>query len=125
MHIFEMRARVTEADIRRLVHGFYDSVQTDALLGPVFAARIAAGEWPAHLDKMCSFWSTILLGTGRYLGNPMLVHHGIPGLTPDHFDRWLGLFAVVLGEVFDRETASAIHGRAARMAERLGAARPD
>ena len=34
------KTEITEAMIERLVHGFYAKVRTDALLAPVFEARI-------------------------------------------------------------------------------------
>lgn len=87
---------IDEAMIRRLVHGFYDRVQQDPLIGPVFAARIA--NWDAHLALMCDFWSSVVLMTGRYHGAPMGKHVRLP-VDAVHFDRWLELF---------RETAQAL-----------------
>ena len=49
------RTGITEAMIERLVHGFYAKVRADAVLGPVFDARIK--EWEPHLAQMCAFWS--------------------------------------------------------------------
>src|SRR3546814_3747930 len=60
---------IDEAMIEDLVHRFYARVREDALLGPVFEERVA--DWGSHLQRMCSFWSSVALMTGRYHGRPM------------------------------------------------------
>jgi hemoglobin len=80
---------VDEAMIVRLVHDFYGRVRRDAVLGPIFESRIA--DWGPHLEKMCAFWSSVLLRTGRYHGQPMPMHAPLP-VAGAHFDRWLALF---------------------------------
>ena len=62
-----------EQQIKELVDSFYSRVRKDELLGPVFAEAIGEG-WDAHLVTMSDFWSSVLLASGRYKGNPMLVH---------------------------------------------------
>ena len=57
---------IDEALIERLVRGFYSRVREDVMLGPVFQARIA--DWEPHLQRMCAFWSSIALMSGRYEG---------------------------------------------------------
>jgi hemoglobin len=49
------RTGITEEMIERLVRGFYAKVRTDALLAPIFEARIR--DWEPHLKQMCAFWS--------------------------------------------------------------------
>ena len=83
-------AQCSEDDIARMVHAFYGRVRQDERLGPVFDAHIA--DWPGHLAKMVDFWSSILLGSGRYGGTPMPAHQALPELEPALFDRWLALF---------------------------------
>jgi hemoglobin len=78
--------------IHAVVHGFYGHIRNDALLGPVFGARIANERWPEHLAKMCDFWSATLLRTERYAGRPLRPHLAIEELDDAHFDRWLTLF---------------------------------
>jgi hemoglobin len=60
---------ITEAVIPSLVHTFYARVRRDPLLDPIFNAHVQ--DWPAHLDKLCAFWSSVMLMTGRYKGTPM------------------------------------------------------
>jgi hemoglobin len=86
----EARTGIDEAMIRRLVHGFYSRIRTDPVLGPIFDARIKG--WDPHLARMCAFWSSVVLMTGRYHGRPMEKHALLP-VSGAHFDRWLQLFA--------------------------------
>jgi hemoglobin len=83
-------AGVTEEMIERLVHAFYAKVRQDAELGPIFDSRIE--DWPAHLAKLCDFWSSVTLMTGRFKGAPMRAHVQIDGISEAHFLRWLGLW---------------------------------
>ncbi|WP_144113725.1 group III truncated hemoglobin [Paraburkholderia sp. BCC1886] len=87
----ERAAEPTEANIRELVYGFYDRVRADPLLGPVFDASLA-GRWDDHLPKMCSFWSSLVLGAKQYRGNVQQAHQPLAGIEPQHFSRWLYLF---------------------------------
>jgi hemoglobin len=66
------RTGITESMIERLVRGFYAKVRTDALLAPIFQARIR--DWEPHLAQMCAFWSSVALMSGRYHGTPMVKH---------------------------------------------------
>lgn len=84
-------AGVTEAMIHDLVHAFYGKIRTDPALGPVFNRVIGDG-WDVHLAKMCDFWSSVLLMTGRFKGAPMVAHARIAEIRPTHFARWLHLF---------------------------------
>lgn len=119
MDVFEMRRLVTDADVSALVERFYDRVRENPSLAPVFDARIEATAWPGHLTKMKDFWSTVLLGTGRYRGNPMTAHQSIPAVTREHFEDWLALFEDVVGEQFAENVAHAILQRARRMGDSL------
>jgi hemoglobin len=91
-----IEAGVDDAMIERLVRRFYADVRADAGLGPIFDARIH--DWDLHLGRMCAFWSSVMLRTGRYQGRPMPKHAPLP-VGGAHFDRWLALFEVAAGEV--------------------------
>ena len=106
---------ITEENIRQMVTHFYHNVRQDGLLNPIFAAQIRDEEWPHHLERMCDFWSSVLLTTGRFHGNPRAVHAQLADITPEHFDRWLQLFERTLENTFDNETAAGILDRARRM----------
>jgi hemoglobin len=84
-------AGVTEPMIHDLVHAFYDKIRVDPALSPIFN-RVIGETWDVHLAKMCDFWSSVLLMTGRFKGSPMTAHAGIADIRPTHFARWLHLF---------------------------------
>jgi hemoglobin len=106
---------VDETMIERLVHRFYADVRADVLLGPVFEARIA--DWGPHLERMCEFWSSVVLRTGRYHGQPMPKHASLP-VDAGHFDRWLALFAATARETCGA-AAPIFIDRARRIAQSL------
>ena len=72
---------VDEAMIRAQVHGFYGEIRIDPALGPIFNRAIQ--DWEPHLEKMCDFWSSVLLMTGRFKGSPMATHARLEGLGAD------------------------------------------
>ncbi len=105
-----------EAMIHAVVHGFYDEIRKDDLLGPVFNGVIAPADWPEHLAKMCDFWSSTLLRTGRYEGRPLPPHLAIPELEEEHFHRWLTLFRATVERLCPPEVADLFLDRALRIA---------
>ena len=107
---------ITEPAIAALVHGFYEKARRDALIGPVF--NNAIDDWDEHLVKLCGFWSSVMLTTGRYKGNPMAAHMKLP-IEPHFFERWLALWQETAGEVFAPELAAAFRDKANRIAESL------
>lgn len=109
-------ASVNEDTIRALVHGFYDAVLKDPTIGPIFAREIAPEKWPMHLDKMCAFWSSLLLKTHRYDGRPLPPHLRIAEVNDAHFTQWLSLFRETAQRVFNAEDAAAATAIATRIA---------
>ncbi|HRP78256.1 MAG TPA: group III truncated hemoglobin [Aquamicrobium sp.] len=105
-----------ETMIRAVVDDFYAAVRRDPLIGPVFDAAIAPDEWPAHLDKLCAFWSATLLRTDRYDGRPLPPHLRIPGLGEAHFRRWLSLFRDTVRRLCPEDVAALFMDRALRIA---------
>jgi hemoglobin len=91
------RPRIDEAMIERLVRRFYGRVRADARLGPIFATALGE-DWEPHLLKMMDFWSSVMLTTGRYSGQPMQVHTALRGVVPADFDIWLRLFETTAEE---------------------------
>ena len=118
---------VSEDGIRRLVDAFYAKVRIDPELGPVFA-RAIPGDWQPHLNKMYAFWSSVMLNSGRYKGNPVAKHLVVEGITMELFERWLALFNETCGELFDGRLRAEFGARAAQITESLKLAlfyRPD
>ena len=119
--------RISEEGIRRLVDAFYVKVRRDPELAPIFL-RAIPGDWQPHLNKMYAFWSSVMLTTGRYKGNPVVKHLVIPGIRPHLFERWLALFNETCGELFVEGIGEEFRVKAARIAESLMLAlfyRPD
>ncbi|MCP1558120.1 UNVERIFIED_ORG: hemoglobin [Methylobacterium sp. SuP10 SLI 274] len=113
------QAELTEAALAAFLDAFYARVRRDPLIGPVFAAKIPDEAWPRHLATIRDFWSSVLLKTGRYKGNPFGRHLGIEGISPAHFTRWLGLFEETAREVFVPEIAGILVERAHRIGDSL------
>jgi hemoglobin len=112
-----INAGITEATIRNLVHTFYARVRCDPLLGPIFNTRVE--DWPAHLEKLCAFWSSVMLMTGRYKGTPMKAHADLPEVAAEHFQRWLALFHVTARETCPDAAAVLFIDRSERIAQSL------
>jgi hemoglobin len=112
-----LEAGVDEAMIRRVVHAFYDLIRADATLGPIFASVIE--DWDPHLEKMCDFWSSMLLMTKRYDGRPVPAHVRIEGLGAPHFERWLQLFRATARAQCPEPAAELFIDRAERVARSL------
>ena len=107
---------IDDVIIEGLVRRFYEKVRADALLGPVFETRIH--DWEPHLKRMCAFWSSVALMTGRYHGTPMAKHLPLP-VDAKHFDRWLALFEETAREICTAKAADHFIERARRIAESL------
>ena len=110
---------ISETAIARLVDGFYAKVRADAQLAPIFANAIADDQWEPHLAKMRDFWSSVMLTTGRYKGNPVAVHMAVAGMEPHLFGRWLELFGEACDELFEPDIADAFRAKAVRIADSL------
>jgi len=119
----EEHALFPVTQIEQMVHTFYGLVREDAVLGPIFSARIK--DWPTHLGRMVLFWRAVLRGERNFQmsprGGPPALHQAIDELSHAHFDRWLGLFFGVVDEVYAplaaqrvKETARGIAGSLSR-----------
>jgi hemoglobin len=110
------RTGIDEAMIARLVHAFYARARRDPLIGPVFERTVA--DWDHHLARLCAFWSSVALMSGRYHGQPMAAHLALPIDTP-HFERWLEIFAATARELCPPAAAAHFLERAHRIADSL------
>jgi hemoglobin len=108
---------ISEAMIRAVVDSFYARVRRDPELGPIFERAI--GDWEPHLAKLCDFWSSVLLMTGRFKGRPVPVHVALSQIETRHFDRWLGMFRETAREQCPPDAADLFINRAERIAQSL------
>jgi hemoglobin len=118
------KQQIAKGDVDRIVEAFYARVPADPVIGPVFMRQVQ--DWPAHLELLKSFWATVLglAGTGQglmprqFADNPMQTHLKLD-LEPEHFKRWLALFAETAREVLDADKADIFIARSERIAETL------
>lgn len=108
-----------EAMVRAVVDDFYRKARLDDVVGPIFNRIIPDADWPAHLDKIARFWSSMLLGTATYDGRPMPKHLAIGDLADPHFERWLNLFKETVDEKCPPAVAALFVDRAERVAHSL------
>jgi hemoglobin len=109
---------IDDALISDLVDAFYARARSHAVLGPIFASKVA--NWSPHLGRMKDFWASIAIESGRFRGNPMLKHIAIPGLSPAHFQMWLSLWEEALADVVTNpDAASLFRDHAQRIATSL------
>jgi len=110
-------SKANEIGIATLVDRFYDKVRADAELGPVF--NTAIHDWTTHKVLLRDFWSSTVLRSGRYRGNPMGVHRALPAFPQALFHRWLALWRETVREVFDAPAADIFIGAAERVSQGL------
>ncbi|MEO8881916.1 MAG: group III truncated hemoglobin [Devosia sp.] len=109
---------ISEQTIHELVAAFYVRVRADPELGPIFDQAIGDG-WDAHLATLDDFWSSVMLTSGRYKGNPVAVHQMVEGLRPELFARWLELFAETCRDLLRADIAAVFNAKAGRIADSL------
>ena len=72
-----------------------------------------------HLERILDFWSSIMLNTGKYHGNPMKKHKDLPEFDIELFDQWLNLFIKTVYEIYDDEIAQSYIKKSKQIAESL------
>lgn len=114
------RIGIDHAYISILVDSFYERVNADETLGPIFAVRI--DDWAVHLPKMKRFWGAVVLNTGAYSGRPVPAHVKLHEVEAQHFTLWLALFRKTLEDTApSREAVAYFMTRAERIASSLQA----
>ena len=112
---------IDDTSLKALVDLFYDRVRRDDLIGPVF--NDAIGDWPVHLEKLTTFWSSVMLSSGQYKGQPVPAHfRHRDRIEPQMFERWLALWRQTTAELFAAPAAAALQAKAERIAESLSLA---
>ena len=120
-----MKSDLTNREqIEILVRKFYEKVQVDKELAPLFMHV----NWEKHLPIMYNFWSSLLLvGDQTYRGNPFQPHTALP-IKGIHFQSWLSLFLATVTENFEGPKADEAIARAQAIAgvwqHKMGIASP-
>ena len=109
------RLPVTPQQIDEVVRVFYAAVRRHEVLGPIFARHVT--DWPAHEERIATFWRNAILYERSYDGNPMRVHMQAGDVRADHFPIWLGLFDETLRRTLPPDAACAWSA----LAHRIGA----
>lgn len=110
--------KLDEEGLQTLVDTFYARIRADSELGPIF--KDAIHDWPEHLGKLTAFWSSVMLTSGRYKGQPVPAHmKHRDRITPALFERWLALWTDTTNDLMPPVGAAALQAKAARIAESL------
>ena len=78
----------------------------------------AVQDWTTHLDTLVAFWSSVLLRSGTYRGNPMSAHRPLD-LDEAHFERWLALWGETARESLTPPEAAHVSALAQRIGQSL------
>jgi hemoglobin len=109
---------ITEDKISRLVDEFYERGFADPRLGPIFMKHIGADR-SAHMRTIKQFWSSVLLKTRSYSGQPVPVHRKLTEVQREDFAIWLSHWRATANEIFAPEAAALVIASAERIAESL------
>lgn len=113
-----MNKTVDERALKDLVELFYARVRADSIIGPTFNDAIA--DWDEHLGKLQAFWSSVMLTSGRYKGQPLQAHiKHTERIDAASFERWLELWKQTTAELFEPSLAGLFQEKAGRIAESL------
>jgi truncated hemoglobin YjbI/tellurite resistance-related uncharacterized protein len=109
-----------ESQILPVLERFYERVRGDPMLGSVFAV---VADWPEHLQRLTEFWSSLMLTSGKYKGNPVAMHliHA-DKIEPVMFERWLSIWRQTTDEMLPFPVAQEMQIKAGRIASRLNLA---
>ena len=109
-------------DLHETLVAFYARVEAEPLLAPYFEKI----DMMAHMPRIVSFWATLIFQAGTYSGSAFLPHLAMPGLTGQHFERWVATMEATLDARFagpkTEEMKTLAHRIAYSMQVRLGIA---
>ncbi|MEO9872544.1 group III truncated hemoglobin [Ekhidna sp.] len=106
-------------DVLILVRSFYQKVQENEMLAPIFLKFIT--DWDPHIQVITNFWESTLFSSNSYKGNPMAIHMDVDknieySLTQNHFDEWVNLWHQTIESMFEGEKAEMAKQRASNIA---------
>jgi hemoglobin len=90
------RRDLRAGDLHETLVAFYALVEAEPFLAPYFEAI----DMTAHMPRIESFWATLLFHTGSYSGSAFQPHLVMPGLTSQHFERWVATLEATLDARF-------------------------
>jgi hemoglobin len=113
----EAQTPIARPDLQRndlfgVLESFYATIADDPLLASYFAAV----DMDVHMPRIVAFWSTMLYHTGEYAGNAFRPHQSMPGLTGEHFGRWVATLERTVDARFAGENADRMKDVAHRIA---------
>jgi len=104
-------------DIEKLINTFYTKVKKDAVVGHFFT-EVVTLSWEHHMPTMYDFWESVLFGTAKYRGNPIMKHIELDrksDLTEVHFAQWKKLFFETVDDLFEGQRATLAKERVTMM----------
>jgi hemoglobin len=102
---------LTEDDISRWLHSFYDKLLED----PVTAPKFAHTNLPEHMPRIVQFWAFVLLEKEGYKTNVFEKHVPLH-LEQIHFERWIHHFINTTDDMFEGPNAEIAKQRAKLLA---------
>jgi hemoglobin len=112
-------AGLSEALVREVIEAFYAKVRRDPILGPVFD-DIIQDEWPAHLERITSFWLSATRLEMSYEGRGFMpAHLKHASIRTEQLPRWLVLFRETADAVCPPPAAEVLIDIAERMADSI------
>lgn len=107
----------SRSDINFLVRTFYSKVREDSILKPFFKS---IEDWPAHIERLTTFWQSSLFLNAKYTGDPLKAHVKVDiehknGIEQKHFGHWMNLWFETIDEHFSGENANIAKNRARKM----------
>ncbi len=109
-------------DIQLIVTAFYEKVQEDSVLGPIFTKF--SMDWGTHIELLTTFWESSLFpvrnSNSKYYGNPLATHIEVDkatyaSITERHFGIWLNLWFQTLDAYFEGDITEKAKQRARKM----------
>ena len=105
----------TKEDVKNMVDTFYAKAKEDEQIGDMFV-KLLEGKWDSHMEKLYSFWETILKIDNSYVGHPVELHTTMH-LTKEQFERWVVVFVKNVDDQYEGENAERAKLRAKTMSE--------
>ncbi len=114
---------IDRSSIEKVVRRFYAKVLEDEVLAPFFINALGDDmkndKWYEHLITLDNFWLGLMLEEGKYMGDPLLPHVFLAGLTPETFEQWLKIFRETLEEIYTPSNVRNFYGKAKALSTRF------